>query len=81
MLADLYNSPSVPYYALQAHKLPEGCSLTGSVTVENLSEKIANVYNFSFPHIFDRARKIVAEPGHDVTDCLILGFAELKLNK
>lgn len=79
VLRDLYNTSSVPFYALQGEKLPLGFSLTGSITLESLAEQLGKVYNFSFPHTFNEGKRIVGEAGHDVVECLKMGLVELKL--
>lgn len=80
VLRDLYNTSSVPFYALQGEKLPTGLGLTGSITMESLAEQLGRVYNFTFPHTFNEGKRIVSEAGHDVVECLKLGLIELKLN-
>lgn len=65
VLKDLYNTTSVPYYALQGEKLPVGFGLTGSVTIETLADQLGRIYNFSYPHTFNKGKKIVGDAGQD----------------
>ncbi|CAL8238459.1 unnamed protein product, partial [Merluccius merluccius] len=79
ILSDLYNTPAVPLYILTTEKLPDGMSLTGSVTVEGICQKLVSECNFSFPHTFGRGKKLVEEAGFNAEECLVLGFQELGL--
>lgn len=80
-LGDLYADTvgCVPFQTLKADKLMEGQALVGSVTTESLAEQLVSTYNFGFPHTFNRVKAIVTEAGHNVVECLILGFQEIKL--
>lgn len=77
IIGDLFNTAILPLHLFTSVELEEGYRLTGSVTAESLSQQLATVYVFSFPHTFDRGRQLVSDAGHDVAACLLLGLGEL----
>lgn len=54
-------------------------TLKGAVTMEVFVEDLATKDAFPVPNTFKRARQLVAGAGHDVSQCLLARFQELKL--
>lgn len=78
LLGDLFKrNDRIPLTEMHGSTPPR--TLKGSVTIETFAEELATKDAFPAPHTFKRARQLVANAGHDVTQCLVAGFLELKL--
>ncbi|KAK5936114.1 hypothetical protein CgunFtcFv8_027911 [Champsocephalus gunnari] len=77
-LGDIYKrNDRIPLGAM-AGTTPPG-KLKGSVHVDKVVEDLATRDSFHAPDTFGRARNMCMKRGIDITECLMLGFLELKL--
>ncbi len=77
-LGDLYKrNDRIPLGAMAGNTAPR--KIKCAVSVDTVAADLATRDSFHAPNTFGRARAICVKKGLDVTECLILGFRELKV--